>query len=779
MPGKCHFKEEWLKDAELKMWLRRIEGNQQKAQCVLCQSTFDISGSGISQVKTHAKGKNHKALLEPLLHRTQKMLPCNASFSAKPMINDTTTTQETNVSNPCCNDSIPTQAVPSIPAVEMNTPNETRNSAGSFFIKDEVTKSEILWVLAKIRFHISNRTAGNLTDMFSVLFHDSFIAKGFQLHKDKIGYLVTFGTGPYFQDCLVDCLQKLDFFTLSFDESLNKIAQASQMDFIVRYWNDEKNLVNCRYLTSAFLKAATAKDLSDACNSTLLSLGLTLHQVAQIATDGPNVNLKFHKDLHEYLIKCYSELGLRKSLPLDTGTCTLHIVHNAFKTAVKKNDWQETINFLISSYRLFKNHPVRRGAYILHTGSSVFPLKFCSHRWLENRDVLLRMIDILPFLQKYVDAVKKEPPQSYYFENVKEMLKDKFLEARLIFLLSINTEFHDFLVTFQDEKPMFPFLYVQLFNLVKSIGKRFLEHAFIKNASNNDLLTLDLNNNALLKAVGKINLGFGLHDILNTEDKKNKIKELDRVKFYEECQKFLKLLFVTCRTKLPLKNKIVRGATCLSPEIITNEIVRTRRINILLQELVSFKHLTPCEAEVIVKNYEDFCSSPITVSKCASFNWRKDRLDQFIFSIIDIGNFDFHTLFLNFVKKILLLFHGNSDVERGYSINDECLIENMMNESLIAQRSTYSALNGIELKSFVVSKKLVQYAKNASAKRQEHLKLKKREEESQVNERKRLAKELFELEIKKRKIEETRKEELLIIEKDAQILKKKINISYK
>lgn len=48
-----------------------------------------------------------------------------------------------------------------------------------------------------------------------------------------------------------------------------------------------------------------------------------------------------------------------------------------------------------------------------------------------------------------------------------------------------------------------------------------------------------------------------------------------------------------------------------------------------------------------------------------------------------------------------------------------------MDVSLIAQRSIYSALNGIKLETFEVSKKLIQYAKNATAKLREHLQEKK------------------------------------------------------
>jgi hypothetical protein len=79
---------------------------------------------------------------------------------------------------------------------------------------------------------------------------------------------------------------------------------------------------------------------------------------------------------------------------------------------------------------------------------------------------------------------------------------------------------------------------------------------------------------------------------------------------------------------------------------------------------------------------------------------------------MNAGDFDFPGNHFNtFVQKVLLLFHGNADVEQGFSINKECIIENLTEESLIAQRCTYSALHKNDLKTFEVTKSLIQYTK--------------------------------------------------------------------
>ncbi len=62
-----------------------------------------------------------------------------------------------------------------------------------------------------------------------------------------------------------------------------------------------------------------------------------------------------------------------------------------------------------------------------------------------------------------------------------------------------------------------------------------------------------------------------------------------------------------------------------------------------------------------------------------------------------------------------------------------------MEESLIVQRSAYSALHKTDLKALEVGKSLMQYVKNASSRRIESLKIKKVKEDDKVNEKQQLA----------------------------------------
>jgi len=108
--------------------------------------------------------------------------------------------------------------------------------------------------------------------------------------------------------------------------------------------------------------------------------------------DGPNVNIKFFKDLQTILSQSHDE---DDPIVLFMGTCGLHVVNNAFKISFYAVKWNVT-TFLRALYNLFKNSPARRSDLLYYSGSSLMPLKFCPIRWLNNSKVVERALQMLP-----------------------------------------------------------------------------------------------------------------------------------------------------------------------------------------------------------------------------------------------------------------------------------------------------------------------------------------------------------------------------------------------
>lgn len=197
----------------------------------------------------------------------------------------------------------------------------------------------------------------------------------------------------------------------------------------------------------------------------------------QLSMDGPSVNWKFHKSVQDAL---YAQQDCQNISLINIGSCGLHIIHNACKAGTNSTGWKLD-HLLFCMYQLFKDTPARREDYSKRTGElscTTFPLKFCKTRWVENVPVLERAISLLNNLAKYVKAVyesKCPDPSTKSFEAVKEATNDPLIFAKLHFSLSVSKQVTCFLLFYQTNKPVLPFLANDLFNLLKSIMARFVK----------------------------------------------------------------------------------------------------------------------------------------------------------------------------------------------------------------------------------------------------------------------------------------------------------------
>ena len=90
---------------------------------------------------------------------------------------------------------------------------------------------------------------------------------------------------------------------------------------------------------------------------------------------------------------------------IDIGSCSLHVVHGAFRTGVQKSKWGID-SILQALYNLFPNSPAKREDYTKITGSKVFPLPFSGTRWIEDKKVADRALEIWPNITKYVSETR-------------------------------------------------------------------------------------------------------------------------------------------------------------------------------------------------------------------------------------------------------------------------------------------------------------------------------------------------------------------------------------
>lgn len=744
---KCSFNPDWTNPniSEYASWIKPVQNDPHSAQCTLCCKTFSLSNMGNTAVCSHASSKKHLAALK-----------CRSSASQTGMLSFFT--PATNVAAQCSGERT---CAPEEPATVTTS---AKTSMSGFLLKSAVTKAEIIWCLNAVAIHGSLRSTAASASLFPLMFPGCEVAEKLHLGKDKVGYTICHGIAPYFRQKLLSSFSGVPFLVVSFDESLNKVTQKQQMDVLVRYWDDTTDgIVKTQYLTSCFLGHTCAEDLASAFRKATEEIKQA--KILQVSMDGPNVNMKFLRSLKEELKESDESHNI-----LDIGSCGLHVMNGAYKAGHAATGW-DVIAFLRSSYNLFKCVPARRADYVTFTGSALFPLKFCAVRWLENGKVITRALEVLPNLVKFVECsvkAKKQPTCSSYSAVVKAV-GDQLLPAKLAFMLSMCEELEPFLAEFQTDKPMVPFLSTALHNILPLLARIVKKEILDAADTPAKLLKVDLEKLENCIPVPAFDIGFAAKNELR---KVPKMPQLTLHQFKKDCVSFIKVCCQKVVERSPLKYKLTRGASCLDPTFALSPEAGPKRLTLALEVLSEHQWLTGLQAERAHRSYIQICSLSLTQAKLKNFDRKEQRLDVLW---LDLCSHD-HKELLSFIKIILCLSHGNAAVERGFSVNKQCLVENLKEDSLIAQRLVHdavSAAGGVD--KVVITDKMVQMVRNSYSVFREELQKKKAERrvvsDVQKN-KKRVAALVKELEEKKRRLLSESLTEASLLQEKIDALKK-------
>ena len=96
---------------------------------------------------------------------------------------------------------------------------------------------------------------------------------------------------------------------------------------------------------------------------------------------------------------------------INVGSCSLHVVHGAFRSGILKTKWGID-SVLKALHNLFDESPAKREDYIKVTGSEMFALQFCGHRWIEDRKVAERALQIWPHIITFICETLKKSKES-------------------------------------------------------------------------------------------------------------------------------------------------------------------------------------------------------------------------------------------------------------------------------------------------------------------------------------------------------------------------------
>ena len=127
------------------------------------------------------------------------------------------------------------------------------------------------------------------------------------------------------------------------------------MDLTLHYWSPVHREIWTSFYTSLFFGHAEGEVVATAIHEKMLEDGLPIERMVTLVRDGPNVNKTIFRKMNELIKHDHPDFaGL-----VDLGSCTIHIVHNAFGKGMQQFG-KEIEQLCMDLHSLFKYSAARR-----------------------------------------------------------------------------------------------------------------------------------------------------------------------------------------------------------------------------------------------------------------------------------------------------------------------------------------------------------------------------------------------------------------------------------
>ena len=561
------------------------------------------------------------------------------------------------------------------------------------------------------------------------------------MSETKSMYTMVYGVAPFLQSLLAKQIRDSREYVLLFDETLNVELQKKQMDILVRGWFGGE--VSSRYYKSVFFGHGTAVDLEEVLHSHVEdSLGYS--GMLQLSMDGPAVNWALFNKLQETMIEEHN------TRLIDIGSCGLHTLHNRFRDGAESTGW-DIGSTLGALYRLFKDTPARREDYTAVTGSSDFPLRFCSHRWVENVGVARRAKAIMGNVKKYVQAVrskKVKDPKTKSFEIISQWVQDPLADAKLSFFVFVALPIETFLRNYQTDQPLIAHLAVDLTQTMHTLMSRFVKAEIIDDATNDPykLMKVDITKNENLKSYKDLDIGFET----DADVKSSKASDRAKFEFRQECRTFLVTIVSKFREKCPISYSLVRNLSCLDPtEITRDKSGCDRKFKKVLKLLADAHRVQLSQCDSLLEEFTRFTNAAQKMDEFRNYQKFENRLDALYYNAVSSDK-SYKKLW-PVLRQLLLLSHGQATVERSFSINKNVTTQNLSENALNARRIIVDHIRHVGgIQGMVITKELLQSVQHSRHRYEDHLEENRRNSARSAAEQKRKLAEEEVLHLKKR-----------------------------
>ena len=265
------------------------------------------------------------------------------------------------------------------------------------------------------------------------------------------------------------------------------------------------------------------------------------------------------------------------------------------------------------------------------------------------------------------------------------------LPVRIQFFQDVSRILNNqFLVIFQTDKPMMPFLCDSLQKIVRHLMLIFISKEVVDKCKwAYQLCNIDLNDKKIFLTNESIKLPTATSSALRQLNVTSDVKYI----FRKECSEILVSLLKKLLERSPLASKLCRAFACFSPLNMVQ--LRERciaKFAVVVDMMYQANLLPSLTADEAKREYEIFLDTEVkrNLEVFSNYDVKKERLDTFFGNYLQ-GNKKYESLWPVCIFTFTFS-HGQSHVERGFNINDDILVPNLSEDSLISQRLSYDSL---------------------------------------------------------------------------------------
>ena len=227
-------------------------------------------------------------------------------------------------------------------------------------------------------------------------------------------------------------------------------------------------------------------------------------------------------------------------------------------------------------WKILYQSPSRRADYEKVTNSTTYPLQFCSHRLVENKNVAIRAESIwgnyVKLTKHWKTLPKSKQRDNNSFGTLQEAVDNPLMKAKFKVFEMIARHFNSFLVSYQTDDSMILLLSNGFTLLYRNLLSLFIRKAvLIDPTSLIKLSKINPLSNVNQKRACDVEIGFGAREVVIEGKSKGLVSLTKLLAFKKEFRAFLATVCQHIMEKSPLKSKLAGNIFFINPKMMATD----------------------------------------------------------------------------------------------------------------------------------------------------------------------------------------------------------------